>query len=516
MFIDSLDRIFDDRTLAERFYDRIADSGDRDYQKSATRFLVKEARDLYFFLTRVCGRVDARHDWIFARAQEIRESPYGHLDLWARGHYKSTLSTFALVMMDIIVDPNLTHGIFSFNKPIAKQFLRQIKREAETNPILPWAFPDVFWEKPDKDAPSWSEDNGLIFKRDSNPKEATVEAWGVVEGQPTSKHFDYKHYDDIVSRESVTTPEMIAKTTEAWRLSLNLGSEHCKDTYVGTRWHFQDAYKQMMDSDVVKPRIYPAADDQGNTVFFPQEILDEKRRAMGPTVFAAQMMLDPTMDSTAGFLEEWLRRYQNMPPIRTMNLYILIDPANEKKKDSDWTVMWVIGAGQDNNYYVVDMIRDRVGLDERVKKLIGLHRKWKAAGGNILGVGYEKYGKDADIEAIHMEMDRQGYNAFEVIPLGGKLSKFDRVNRLEPLFASHRIWLPHILLYTQYDGLTVDLMSYFVQQEYKPWPAIAYKDALDALSRICDDDMAITWPEPLPDGYDDYADSGDDGSWVTA
>jgi hypothetical protein len=39
---------------------------------------------------------------------------------------------------------------------------------------------------------------------------------------------------------------------------------------------------------------------------------------MGPLVFAAQMALDPTMDSTAGFLETWLRRYDALPPIGSM------------------------------------------------------------------------------------------------------------------------------------------------------------------------------------------------------
>ena len=32
----------------------------------------------------------------------------------------------------------------------------------------------------------WSLDGGLVVKRKSNPKEATVEAWGLVDSQPTS------------------------------------------------------------------------------------------------------------------------------------------------------------------------------------------------------------------------------------------------------------------------------------------------------------------------------------------
>lgn len=62
------------------------------------------------------------------------------------------------------------------------------------------------------------------MRRKSNPKESTVEAWGLVDGQPTGKHFKLLIYDDVVTLESVTSPEMIAKVTNAWALSLNLGA----------------------------------------------------------------------------------------------------------------------------------------------------------------------------------------------------------------------------------------------------------------------------------------------------
>lgn len=189
-------------------------------------FLRELARtDLFFLLTRVLNRADADRDWLFDRCNEVQAAPDGYLDLWAREHYKSTIITFALTIQEILKNPEITIGIFSHTRPIAKGFLRQIKREFELNEHLKALFPEVLYENPRKESPKWSEDDGIVVRRATNPKEATVEAWGLVDGQPTSKHYALMIYDDVVTRESVTTPDMIAKTTDAWALSRNLSSE---------------------------------------------------------------------------------------------------------------------------------------------------------------------------------------------------------------------------------------------------------------------------------------------------
>ena len=79
-------------------------------------------------------------------------------------------------------------------------------RELESTEKLKALFPDLLWANPQKQAPKWSEDDGIIVKRKGNPKESTVEAWGLVDGQPTSKHYGTRIYNDVVTRESVYTP----------------------------------------------------------------------------------------------------------------------------------------------------------------------------------------------------------------------------------------------------------------------------------------------------------------------
>ena len=148
--------------------------------------------DRYYLLVKLLGRTDAWHPWLYARCREVEANPNGHLDLWAREHYKSTIITFAGIIQEILKDPEVTVGIFSHTKPIAKAFLAQIKREFEGNQLLQQLFPDILHAKPSQEATAWSLDGGIIVKRKSNPKEATVEAHGLVDGQPTSRHFQLR------------------------------------------------------------------------------------------------------------------------------------------------------------------------------------------------------------------------------------------------------------------------------------------------------------------------------------
>jgi hypothetical protein len=148
--------------------------------------------------------------------------------------HNSTIITLAGCVQEIINDPEITIGIFAHTAAIAKKFVAQIRREFETSEMR-MIYPDICWMKPKGEAPIWSE-QAFTIRRKGNPKEATVEGWGVVDGQPTSKHFALRNYDDMVTRESVTTPEQVAKTTSSYELSTNLGTAEGREWMVGTRY----------------------------------------------------------------------------------------------------------------------------------------------------------------------------------------------------------------------------------------------------------------------------------------
>ena len=261
-----------------RFYQNLLQ---KNYDKAVVAELAKI--DRWFLLVVLLNRKDAVHPWLYDRCREIEKNPDGHLDLWARGHYKSTLITYAGAVQEILKDPNITIGIFSHTRPIAKGFLKQIKREFEVNDFLRDLFPDICYPNPRQDSPQWGEDAGIIVKRKSNPKEATVEAWGLVDGQPISRHYDLRIYDDVVTRDSVNTPEQIAKTTEALDLSQNLSGGSNREWYIGTRYHYADTYRDLIERGTPM-RVYPATKSgtpDGEPVLLDQEEWYKKKLSIG-------------------------------------------------------------------------------------------------------------------------------------------------------------------------------------------------------------------------------------------
>jgi len=408
--------------------------------------------------------------------------------------HNSTIITFALTIQDILNDPNITVGIFSHTKSISRGFLKQIKFELETNERLKRLFPDILYQDPKKDAPkignSWT-DEGITVKRTQNSKECTCEAHGVVDGQPTSKHFKLLLYDDIVTLESVSTPEQITKTTGALAISYNLGAHGGRRRWIGTRYHFNDTYKAIIDRGTATPRIHPATDngkDDGEPVFLEAQALMEKRRDMGPYVFGCQMLQDPTADSAMGFKVEWLKYYETEPELGELNIYILVDPANSKKKASDYTVMWVVGLAPDRNYYLLDGIHDRLNLTQRTDALFQLHQEYTPE-----GVGYEHFGIQADIQHIESEMERMHYR-FNITPLSDTTPKNDRIRRLVPLFEQGRIIMPRSIWKTNYEGKRVNLIAELVNDEYTPFPVMLHDDMLDDLANIRHPKMVMTFP----------------------
>lgn len=428
--------------------------------------------DLFYLFTILCNRRDAHHHWLFDRVRMVETDPNGNLDLWARGHYKSSIITFAQTIQDILVDPEMTFGIFSYSRATASAFLAQIKTEFEKNENLKLCYPDVLWWEPEKEAERWSLDKGIVVKRKGNPKEATVEAWGLVEGQPTGRHFKTLVFDDMIEQRNVTNPEQIQKATEAWELADNLGvGPGTIYRYVGTRYALGDTYQSMIDRKAVKVRLFPATHNgriDGKPVFWDAKTWEDKKRTQRATL-PAQLLQNPAAGKAAMFELAWMRPYAVRPA--TLNVYIMGDPSRGRTQRSDRTAIAVVGIDAQGNKYLLDGVRHRMKLSDRWEMLKRLHRKWANAHGvQSVRVGYERFGQQSDDEYFQEQMQKLPMDeqfAIEELawPNEGRNSKADRVQRLQPDFEDGKFFLPPVIhhpdigkAYWKYneDTLTID------------------------------------------------------------
>lgn len=496
--------------------------------------------DRYFLFVHILNADYGVHPWLYQRCREVQLNPDGYLDLWAREHFKSTLITYAGIIQEILNDPEITIGIFSHTRPIAKQFLAQIKREFEDNHKLRQLYPDIFWDNPRGEASMWSMDTGVTVKRKSNPKEGTIEAWGLVDGQPTSKHFKLLVYDDVVTIASVTTADQIQKTTDAWDISSNLGSKDesglQRRWMIGTRYNYADSYHEIMERTAAIPRIYPATDDgtvEGKPVFMTEEAWNLKLRESSLYNIACQMLQNPNAGNMAEFKPEYIRYYEVRP--LTLNVYIMVDYAGSRASSgSSRSAFSVIGVDGGLNKYFLDGACHKMSLTERWKMLKALYIKWyNAKGVQLVQVGYERFGAQSDIDYFEEKMKEPGEPTFPIKelnwPRDGDIAKDNRIRRLEPDFRNWGFFLPYEgdLTKAQREAkaggleylvakpirnineerIVYNLMKYFIDTEFLFFPNTTAKDLLDATSRIYDMEYSapviINETDTLPEVMED-------------
>jgi hypothetical protein len=179
----------------------------------------------------------------------------------------------------------------------------------------------------------------------------------------------------------------------------------------------------------------------------------------------------------------------------------------------------VVGTDGNRNYWLLDMVRDKLDLGERWDKLSGLVKSW-----GCTDVGYEQYGAQADVEFMRRQMDEKGIY-FNIIELGGKTAKDDRIKKLVPDFQRGRWRLPDSIVYKPVDGENRDIMIDFIN-EYENWVPgknVEHDDMLDCMARIYESKMNVIFPNEIPHEEDrrptrdplGLLDSRKTGSWMS-
>jgi predicted phage terminase large subunit-like protein len=326
-----------------------------------------------------------------------------------------------------------------------------------------------------------------------------------VGGSITGRRADLGLIDDPVKSREDADSETKRESTWQWYVNdfLTRLKPGARQVLIMTRWHEDDLAGRLLAREserwrVVKVPMEAGADDplgrSEGELLWPEWFTSNmvERAKADPRSWYALYQQEPRPMGGGEFKREWINYYDGSPDNlkSSTNRYMLVDAANEKKKTSDYTAIWVVGLGQDNNIYVLDIVQDKLSLTERAAEVMRLHRKWRPR-----GVRYERYGMHGDIEHIRYLQNQENYR-FSIDEVAGATAKNDRIRRLIPYFEEGRMWFPNTLHRTQHDGVTRDLINTFVEQEYLAFPVAKHDDMIDALARIAEPDMHLTWPRP--------------------
>ena len=238
-----------------------------------------------------------------------------------------------------------------------------------------------------------------------------------------------------------------------------------------------------------------------------KKVLEDLQRDMGAYSYSGQYMQNPAPIGGGEFKQRWIHYYNNLSKefsAEGMNVFIMVDPASGKKRkssaskgykeiDQDYTVMMVVGMHADKNYYVLDMIRDRLNPTQRVNELIKLHMKWNKASGKSPKVVYEDYSMQSDAFYVEKAMGEMNYR-FPFVTVGGRMMKEDRIRRLIPLFENERVYLPRSINFTTVNGEQIELVKELVDSEMMTFPVAKHDDMLDAFSRLLEEEVYASFP----------------------
>ena len=339
--------------------------------------------------------------WVVNVCREVQLGPEDYtLDVWARESFKSSIITLAETIQYALKYPDRGQGIFSYVRPAAKRFLFAIKEIFEQNNLLKRCFPEIVWQNPAKDAPIWSLDDGIILKRNTNRREATVSAHGLTEGMPTGMHFDRRIYDDIVTEDIADSMDTMEKVKDKFDSSQNLGTIDGTHRVIGTFYHHADPLTYVRDKKVDEVnkyhmRLKPGSVDgtrNGEPVLLTPKRWEDLKLTRS---FNMQQLCDPSPTGATKLNSRMLSEIPSEFIPRGLHKFMLIDPAGDSKDGTGdaWAILCVgVDAKLDevgmSDMYLLDACITPMMTTEAIEEAVRMYIR----AGMVLRVGIEKVG----------------------------------------------------------------------------------------------------------------------------
>jgi hypothetical protein len=424
--------------------------------------------------------------------------PYKLL-LWFRGSLKSTIAARNYPIQYLLNNPDHRVMITSANLDKATKQLGAIKEVYERHAGFRELYGD--WV-----TPRWKQDEIWVKPRTRPRKEPSIFVASVDAGK-TGYHADLIVADDLVDRSGVSSVGAIQATIDFYRELWRVLEPGGKMVIIGTRWAYVDLYSHILASYEKLPLAERArtwlimtrgfyrdkVDAEGRRVpWWPEKFkpadIEFIRGEQGAYAWAAQYENRPIAEENISFRPEWLEKAQyDEPPEHVIRdktrgpwrVYVTVDPASRKKKDSDYTAIIVVAVDKENEWYILDMRKERLEQPEVIDLVFEIVKKWRPLRVGIESVGYQDTLKFWAKE----QMSRRNtfFNVKDVVT--ANVAKPDRIKGLIPRMSALAIHFPRELHVIAKDGTLYDAIQLF-RGEYDTFPVGIHPDLLDALAYV--------------------------------
>ena len=427
--------------------------------------------------------------------RHLDENKTRRLWLWARGHFKTSLIIESHTLWLIVNNPNIRFLIVSNTLEIAKSIIKNIKSHLISNNDFRYFFKEFCpKESIDGKIEFGTTENFTIPNRIKVLKEPTVMCAGIGTNL-TGLHFDYIKIDDLVTKDSVSNDTQIQASKDYYASLRQLFDNPTlpKEDVVGTTYHYNDLYAGIQKIAEFTKSIIPAKDENGK-IAFPERFSEQglldilNDPSVGPYSYASQYLLNPINPADAKFRSEWWKEYESLSS--DLAEYILVDPASTQKKKSDFTVIEHWGKDWQGNDYLIEGIRDKLTVFQRIDKIVEFAKRCK----RLVEVKYEVLGgRHGDLESLKQRFLLERLSIEPKETKSTTSSKVDRIEqRLVGRFHAGVIYFPKSYIFrSEYDGKTYDFVQEY-RLEYLQFPFSEHDDCLDCHAQMFEDPLNLT------------------------
>lgn len=411
-----------------------------------------------------------------------RQDALSHqLVLLPRDHGKSAMLAYRLVW-ELTRDPTLKILLISSTSNLAVKQLKFIK-DILTSPTYRTLWPEMV-EREEAKREKWTEREISIdhpLRKDWSIREPSIFTAGLT-SNIVGLHCDIAALDDVVVANNAYLADNREKVKDQYGYLSSVESGDAKEWVVGTRYHPDDLYNDMIEREiseydelgkvkdsrklfeVFERQVESLGDGTGEFLWprqqgaegkwfgFDSEILAKKRSQYdNPIHFRAQYYNDPQDIGSSPIKREKFQYYdQNYLSRRDgkwhfkgerINVFAAVDFAYTTGRRGDYTSIVVVGVDGLNNYYVLDIDRFKTdAISEYFNRILKLYEKW----------GFRKIRAEIsaaqsvivkDLKESYIKPYGLSLSIDEFRPSVKQGSKEERIMAvLEPKYANGQIW----------------------------------------------------------------------------